>query len=139
MGVTVVTSCRRSVSPTSTTTSRATTTPTTSGTCRTIVARRASDSATAGIAAVRTPLGTYTNYVRTLGTTRRTLVKNQVITLDSLSAHPVRSSAWTSPARGIGPAPSDENSLCLMLKVSYGEFDDVFGGDLTGGAEEVRP
>ena len=31
----------------------------------------------------------YTNYVNTLGARRRTMVKDQVVTLDSLSAHPV--------------------------------------------------
>ncbi len=77
----------------------------------------------------------YRDYVSTLGNTRRTLVKNQVILLDSLSAHPVRIKCVDLAGAGIVPTPTDENSLCLTLKVSYGEFDEVFGGDLTGGAE----
>ncbi len=78
---------------------------------------------------------TYTNYVNALGSKRRTLVKNQVILLDSLSAHPVRIKCVDLNGAGISPTPTDENSLCLSLKVSYGEYDEVFGGDLTGGAE----
>ncbi|MEO5616141.1 MAG: hypothetical protein ABIS67_00065, partial [Candidatus Eisenbacteria bacterium] len=78
---------------------------------------------------------TYTNYVNALGNRRRTLVKNQVITLDSLSAHPVRIKCVDLAGAGTVPTPTDENALCLVLKVSYGEFDQVFGGDLTGGAE----
>ena len=35
-------------------------------------------------------------------------------------------------AGGDGITTSDENSKCAVLKVSYGEFDEVFGGDLTG-------
>ncbi len=77
----------------------------------------------------------YNNYASTLGIKRRTLVKNQVIMLDSLSAHPVLIKCVDLSGAGIVPTPTDENSLCLTLKVSYGEFDEVFGGDLTGGAE----
>lgn len=73
---------------------------------------------------------TYTDYVATVGTKRRTLVKDQVITLDSLSAHPVTIKCvdLNSP----GSTTTDENSNCLVLKVSYGEFDMSFGGDLPG-------
>ena len=80
---------------------------------------------------------TYNNYANNLaiGNRRRTLVKNQVITLDSLSAHPVFIKCVDLAGAGAVPTPSDENSLCLVLKVSYGEYDQVFGGDLTGGAE----
>jgi beta-lactamase superfamily II metal-dependent hydrolase len=78
---------------------------------------------------------TYTNYVNTLGARRRTIAKNQVITLDSLSAHPVRIKCVDLNGAGVSGASSDENSMCVVLKVSYGEFDEMFGGDLTGGAE----
>ena len=78
---------------------------------------------------------TYTNYATLLGARRRTLVKNQVITLDSLSAHPVTIKCVALAGDGVSGASSDENSLCLVLKVSYGEYDELFGGDLTGGAE----
>lgn len=78
---------------------------------------------------------TFTNYVNALGARRRTLVKNQVILLDSLAAHPVRIKVVDLAGAGVAGASSDENSLCLALKVSYGEYDEMFGGDLTGGAE----
>lgn len=73
---------------------------------------------------------TYTNYVGALGARRRTMVKNQVITLDSLSAHPVYLKCVD--LAGAGVSTSDENSLSLVVKVSYGEYDEVIGGDLTG-------
>lgn len=78
----------------------------------------------------------YTNYVNTLGSRRRTLVKNQVITLDSLSAHPV--TIKCVDLAGAGIPTSDENSLSLVLKVSYGEFDQVFGGDLQGSSPDIE-
>jgi len=73
---------------------------------------------------------TYTNYVNYLGAKRHTLTKGQVFTLDSLSAHPVTITCVALAGDGI--TTSDENSKCVVLKVSYGEFDEVFGGDLTG-------
>jgi beta-lactamase superfamily II metal-dependent hydrolase len=72
----------------------------------------------------------YTTYVNTLGSKRRTMVQNQVVTLDSLSAHPV--TIKCVDLAGAGISTTDENSLCMVLKVSYGEFDMVFGGDLPG-------
>jgi len=76
--------------------------------------------------------GTYTTYVNTLGAKRRTLVKNQVITLDSLSAHPVYIKVVDLNGAGVAGASSDENSSSVQLKVSYGEFDMSFGGDSPG-------
>jgi beta-lactamase superfamily II metal-dependent hydrolase len=73
----------------------------------------------------------YTNYVNTLGARRRTLVRNQVITLDSLSTHPVTITCVNLGGAGVYSG-SEENCLSLVLKVSYGEFDAVFGGDLSG-------
>ena len=73
---------------------------------------------------------TYTNYVNTLGARRRTLVKNKVITLDSLSAHPV--TIKCVDLAGAGISTTDENSLSVQLKVSYGDFDMSFGGDTPG-------
>ncbi len=77
----------------------------------------------------------YSNYVAALGARRRTLVKGQVITLDSLSAHPV--TITCVDLAGAGTGTSDENALSLVLKVSYGEFDEVFGGDLQSNVESV--
>ena len=80
--------------------------------------------------------GTYATYVSTLGSRRRTLVKGQVITLDSLSAHPV--TITCVDLAGAGTGTSDENALSLVLKVSYGEYDEVFGGDLQGYSPDVE-
>jgi beta-lactamase superfamily II metal-dependent hydrolase len=72
----------------------------------------------------------YNTYVSTLGTHRRTMVTNQVVTLDSLSAHPVTIKCVTP--NGGGLSTSDENDMSMVLKVTYGEFDMVLGGDLPG-------
>jgi beta-lactamase superfamily II metal-dependent hydrolase len=74
--------------------------------------------------------GAFTSYTTYLGAKRHTLTKGQVFTLDSLSAHPVTITCVALGGDGI--TTSDENSKCLILKVSYGNFDEVFGGDLTG-------
>lgn len=76
--------------------------------------------------------GTYTSYANYLavGARRRTVVKNQIFTLDSLSAHPVTIKVVAFGGDGI--ATSDENAKCLVLKLSYGEYDEEFGGDLPG-------
>jgi beta-lactamase superfamily II metal-dependent hydrolase len=73
---------------------------------------------------------TYTNYVNYLGAKRHTLAKGQVFTLDSLSAHPVTITCVALAGDGI--TTSDENSKSVVLKLTYGEYDEVFGGDLTG-------
>ncbi len=74
--------------------------------------------------------GAYTSYVTALGAHRKTMVKNQVITLDSLSAHPVRIKCID--LAGAGQSSTEENTLSMVLKISYGEFDMTFGGDLPG-------
>lgn len=74
---------------------------------------------------------TYTTYKNILGAKRHTIVKNQVVTLDSLSAHPVFIKCVDLAGAGLGGG-TEENNLCLILKVSYGEFDEVFGGDTPG-------
>jgi beta-lactamase superfamily II metal-dependent hydrolase len=74
----------------------------------------------------------YLNYVAAIGTHRKTLVKGQVITLDSLSAHPVQLKCVDLAGAGITVSSGDENSLSIEMKVTYGEFDMTFGGDLPG-------
>lgn len=74
--------------------------------------------------------GQYTSYVGALGAKRRTMVKSQVVLLDSLAAHPVIIKCVD--LAGAGTGTTDENSLSMVLKVTYGEFDETFGGDLPG-------
>ncbi len=77
--------------------------------------------------------GTYTAYVNTLGAKRQTLAKNQVITLDAASANPVTIKCVDLNGAGVySPSGSDENAKSAVYKVSYGGFDEVIGGDLTG-------
>ncbi len=73
----------------------------------------------------------YTTYKNTLGAKRHTIVKNQIVTLDSLSTHPVFIKCVDLAGAGLSGG-SEENNLCLILKVTYGEFDEVFGGDTPG-------
>jgi beta-lactamase superfamily II metal-dependent hydrolase len=75
--------------------------------------------------------GAYTTYANTIASVRHTLVKDQVITLDSLAAHPVRIKCVNLAGAGLYSG-TEENVLSVVLKVSYGEFDEVFGGDLPG-------
>lgn len=75
----------------------------------------------------------YDSYVATLGTKRRTIVKGQVITLDSLSATPVTITCIDLNGAGVYPVNGgDENAVSVVLKVTYGAFDEEIGGDLTG-------
>lgn len=86
-----------------------------------------------GIVGLSTPTtGAYNSYVTALGTHRKTLVKGQVITLDSLSAHPVLIKCVDLGGAGVSVPVGDENSLSMVMKVTYGEFDMTFGGDLPG-------
>ncbi len=73
----------------------------------------------------------YTTYTSKLGTKRHAMVKNQVVTLDSLSAHPVYIKCVDLNGAGVNGG-TEENNLCIVLKVSYGEYDEVFGGDTPG-------
>lgn len=84
--------------------------------------------------------GTYTTYVNTLGTKRTTLAQNQTITLDAGSANPVTITCVALNGAGVySPTGSDENAKSAVYRVSYGGFDEVIGGDLTGdGATDVE-
>ena len=83
---------------------------------------------------------TYTNYVNTLGAKRRTIAKDQVITLDAGSANPVTLKCVNLNGAGVySPSGSDENAKSVVMLVSYGNFDEVIGGDLTGdGSTDVE-
>ncbi len=75
----------------------------------------------------------YTTYVNTLGAKRTTIAKNQVITLDAGSASPVTIKCVDLNGAGVySVSGSDENAKTAVYKVSYGGFDEVIGGDLTG-------
>ncbi|MFN8587886.1 MAG: hypothetical protein U0704_08770 [Candidatus Eisenbacteria bacterium] len=77
--------------------------------------------------------GTYTAYVNTLGAKRQTMVKNQVVTLDAGSANPVTIKCVDVNGAGVYSVNgSDENAKSLDLLVSYGNFQEEIGGDLTG-------
>ncbi len=77
--------------------------------------------------------GSYTSYVNTLGARRTTIAKNQVITLDAGSANPVLIKCVDLNGAGVySTAGSDENAKSAVYKVSYGQYDEVIGGDLTG-------
>ncbi|MBI5836851.1 MAG: hypothetical protein HZB25_06380 [Candidatus Eisenbacteria bacterium] len=69
----------------------------------------------------------YTAYVTAAGARRRTMAIGQVFTLDSLSAHPVRITCVNYTNSG-----SDENSKSVVLRINYGNFSTVMGGDLQG-------
>ena len=78
---------------------------------------------------------TYTNYVNTLGAKRATMAKNQVVTLDAGAANPVFLKCVDLNGAGVySPTGSDENAKSMVMKVSYGSFDEVIAGDLTGDA-----
>ena len=75
----------------------------------------------------------YTSYVNTLGAKRTTIAKNQVITLDAGAANPVTIKCVDLNGAGVySVSGSDENAKSAVYKVSYGAFDEVIGGDLTG-------
>ncbi len=77
--------------------------------------------------------GTYTAYVNTLGAKRTTIAKDQVVTLDAASAHPVTIKCVDLNGAGVySVSGSDENAKSAVYLVSYGDFQEVIGGDLTG-------
>ena len=82
---------------------------------------------------------TYTAYVNALGAKRRTIAKNQIITLDSTYAHPVYIKCVDLNGAGVySPTGSDENAKSVALKITYGAFDEAIDGDLTA-SPSVEP
>src|SRR5262245_17890388 len=80
---------------------------------------------------------TFTSYVNTLGPKRTTMAKNQVVTLDAGSPNPVTIKCVDLNGAGVySPSGSDENAKSMVMKVSYGAFDEVIGGDLTGSVSQ---
>ena len=72
----------------------------------------------------------FNDYINTCASKRETLIKNQVIKLDENSANPVN--IKVVDLNGAGISTTNENSLSAIFKISYGEFDEVIAGDLTG-------
>jgi beta-lactamase superfamily II metal-dependent hydrolase len=77
--------------------------------------------------------GTFTDYETTCGDKRQTLTKGQIITLD---AGAVTIAVVDLNGAGVYSGSTNENALSVVLKVSYGAFDEVMGGDLTGSSPE---
>ena len=73
---------------------------------------------------------TFGDYVATCGDLRQTLSEGQVITLDASTASPV--TLTVIALDGAGVSTNDENALSVVILLSYGLFDEVFGGDLPG-------
>ena len=76
---------------------------------------------------------TFDSYVATLGAKRATIAKGQTITLDAGAANPVFLTCVDLNGAGVySPSGSDENAKSVVMKVTYGAFDEVIAGDLTG-------
>ena len=73
---------------------------------------------------------TFADYVATCGDLRQTLSAGQVITLDASTASPV--TLMVIALDGAGTSTSDEDALSVVILLSYGDFDEVFAGDLPG-------
>jgi len=74
---------------------------------------------------------TFQDYIGACGAARQTVVKGQAITLGAVTITVVDLS-------GAGLSTSDENALSLVLKLTYGSFDHVFPGDLTGTSPDAE-
>lgn len=74
--------------------------------------------------------GTYTAYAVAVGTHRKTATAGMTITLDASSANPVTIKVIT--LNGNGVSTDNENDLSLLAMVSFGSFDALIGGDLSG-------
>lgn len=79
---------------------------------------------------------TFGDYVSTCGKLRQTLSEGQVITLDASTANPVTFTVIALD--GAGVSTGDENAQSIVILLSYGAFDEVFGGDLPGENPDVE-
>lgn len=73
----------------------------------------------------------FTNYVNFVGSKRMTAIEGSSITLDAGTANPVRIRMVALNGNGVAGA-KDENDFSLVCLVQFGQFDAVFGGDLSG-------
>jgi beta-lactamase superfamily II metal-dependent hydrolase len=74
----------------------------------------------------------FNEYRNRFSTRRRTALFGQVITLCSQ----VRLEVVAVNANGV--STSDENARSVVVKVSYGAFDALIGGDLTGNSPDIE-
>ena len=80
------------------------------------------------------PGTTYTNYVNTVGSHRKTAAVGDTITLDKNLQNPVVITvvAVGGKSKNGTVQTSNENDLSLALVVSFGTFREEIGGDLSG-------
>lgn len=74
---------------------------------------------------------TFTNYMNFVGSKRATAIEGSSVTLDAGAASPVKIRFISLNGNGVLNA-KDENDLSLVCLVQFGQFDAVFGGDLSG-------
>ena len=79
---------------------------------------------------------TFRDYVAACGALRQTLSAGQVIMLDAGAETPV--TITVIAMNGAGLQSSDENAQSIVLLLSYGDFDEVFGGDLPGENPDIE-
>ena len=79
---------------------------------------------------------TFDDYAAACGDKRQTVSQGQVITLDEGAVIPV--TITVVGLAGAGVTTSDENAMSLVLRLSYGAFDEVLAGDLTGQDPDVE-
>jgi len=72
---------------------------------------------------------TYQRYVAAVGSKRLTALPGRTVTLDS----GVQLDFLAANGAGV-PGANDENDLSVVMRVRFGAFDAVFGGDLSGAA-----
>lgn len=74
--------------------------------------------------------GTFQEYVDAVGTKRKHVGPNTVITLDADSPNPVRINI--AAFNGAGVSTTNENDQSIAAVVHFGEFDVMMAGDLSG-------
>jgi competence protein ComEC len=74
--------------------------------------------------------GTFWKYRNIVGSKRTKATKGMTLTLDASSGNPVQ--IRIVALNGNGVKTTNENDLSLVAVVSYGKFDAVIGGDLSG-------
>lgn len=73
----------------------------------------------------------FTNYVETVGAKRKTALEGSSLTLDANLTQPVTINFIARNGHGLEKV-KNENDRCLVFVLHYGQFDAMFGGDLSG-------